>query len=87
MWVQSGTKTVGTAQRTIDEVYVKVHAFELLGGLKSEEPAQEAAPAWRRKWRMPRKSGEVFDEGADGDRVDRASISPGCRVTRLECCI
>jgi len=37
--------TVGTEQRTVKKLYVKVHAFELLGGLKSEEPAQEAAPA------------------------------------------
>jgi single-strand DNA-binding protein len=36
------TATVGTEQRTVKKLYVKVHAFELLGGLKSEEEETEA---------------------------------------------
>lgn len=36
--------TVGTEQRTMKKLYVKVHSFELLGGLKTDEPEEDSAP-------------------------------------------
>ena len=39
------TQAVGAEQRTMKKLYVKVHTFELMGGLKDEETAAEPAPA------------------------------------------
>jgi single-strand DNA-binding protein len=46
--------TVGNEQKTMKKLYVKVHTFELLGGLKNEEPAEETHT-------VDEETGEVLD--------------------------
>lgn len=36
--------TIGTEQRTVKKLYVKVHTFELLGGLKADDMAEDSVP-------------------------------------------
>ena len=61
------------------KLYVKVHAFELLGGLKSDEPAPEAAPAEEPAPEAAAEVVQVFDDGAlvevmeDGVRIFEGS--------------
>jgi hypothetical protein len=59
------TATVGTEQRTVKKLYVKVHAFELLGGLKSEEEETEegAPPGDRGRGGLRRTGGSGVNDG------------------------